>query len=317
VASARVVLDALDRLPPGLDPGTLARAESVLTAHAQVHDTRTVKVLATRLEEVVDPEGADERLGARLEAAQARAARSTLFELRHDETTQTTTGTFRVPLRTGLVLDRAVQSLLNPARPGGPGGTDAQPVPLDDAGDASGAGGLAGLALTASERRAQGFVELVDRLRATDLPRTGGALTTVVVTMALTTLTGGPAPATCDTGERLAASTARRLAARCGVIPAVLGTRSQVLDLGRTARLFSRAQRLAMTVQQHGTCAVEGCDRPVSWGEAHHLTAWHEGGTTDLTNAVILCRRHHTLADHPRYRTTLTRPGHIHIHRRT
>ena len=68
---------------------------------------------------------------------------------------------------------------------------------------------------------------------------------TVVVTMTLETLTGGLAAATLDTGDRIAAHTARRLACEAGIIPVVLSGTREVLDLGRRNRLFTRAQRIA------------------------------------------------------------------------
>ena len=109
---------------------------------------------------------------------------------------------------------------------------------------------------------------------------------------------------------------ARRLAAQAGVIPAVLGGDSEVLDLGRRARFHSKKQRLAMLVQQDGTCAVETCTRSAFGGDGAHLTAWAEGGPTDLADSALLCQRHHTLADHPDYQVTRLRPGRIRINRR-
>ena len=134
--------------------------------------------------------------------------------------------------------------------------------------------------------------------------------------MSLETLVGGLRPAHLDTGDAISPGAARRLAAQAGVIPAVLGTSDEVLDLGRKARWFTPRQRLAMRVQQAGTCAVATCERPAAWGDAHHLTGWHAGGPTDLANGVLVCKRHHTLADHPGYVVERLRPGRIRIHRR-
>ncbi|QWZ07641.1 13E12 repeat family protein [Nocardioides panacis] len=77
------------------------------------------------------------------------------------------------------------------------------------------------------------------------MPRAGGVNATVVVTMTLEQLLSGLGAAGLDTGDRISAGAARRLACRAGLVPAVLGGASQVLDLGRTRRLHSRAQRLA------------------------------------------------------------------------
>jgi hypothetical protein len=42
------------------------------------------------------------------------------------------------------------------------------------------------------------------------------------------------------------------------------------IDLGRTRRLYTPAQRKALLVRDR-TCRGEGCDVPGTWCEAHHL----------------------------------------------
>ena len=109
----------------------------------------------------------------------------------------------------------------------------------------------------------------------------------------------------------------RRLACGAGIIPAVLGGPSAVLDLGREQRLFNRAQRVAMTIRDKG-CRAEGCDRPPSWCEAHHFTTpWANGGNTNLSDGVLLCGHHHRLAHHPHYTHHRLPNGDIRYHRRT
>jgi hypothetical protein len=84
-----------------------------------------------------------------------------------------------------------------------------------------------------------------------------------------------------------------RLRAALAVLPPVLGgAPSQPLDLGRTTRVVSPAQRTALSVRDGG-CVVPGCDRPLGWCEAHHLWHWLDGGPTDLDNLALLCRAHH------------------------
>jgi hypothetical protein len=64
------------------------------------------------------------------------------------------------------------------------------------------------------------------------------------------------------------------------------------LDLGRLVRTASDDQLRAL-VARDGGCAVYGCDRPVSWTDAHHVEWWVDGGRTDIGNLVLLCRHHH------------------------
>jgi hypothetical protein len=106
--------------------------------------------------------------------------------------------------------------------------------------------------------------------------------------------------ATADSGEPISAAEARGLACEAGIIPAVPGGRSQVLDLGRKARFHTEAQRVAMMLRDRG-CAVEGCDWPPSMCHAHHLTPWSRGGRTTVDDGALLCPRHHTLAHDARY----------------
>jgi HNH endonuclease len=76
-------------------------------------------------------------------------------------------------------------------------------------------------------------------------------------------------------------------------LPATLGgARPQPLDVGRTSRVVTPAQRQALAVRDGG-CVFPGCSRPLVWCEAHHVWHWLDGGPTDLANLVLLCRAHH------------------------
>ena len=97
-----------------------------------------------------------------------------------------------------------------------------------------------------------------------------------------------------DTGAPISAAEARRLACDAQVLPAVLNGNSQPLDLGRARRLFTGPLRRALILRDRG-CAFPSCDRPARWSEGHHLLGWADGGTTALTNACLICRRHHRL----------------------
>ena len=92
----------------------------------------------------------------------------------------------------------------------------------------------------------------------------------------------------------LDAGTLRRLACDADLIPAVLGTESEPLDVGRARRLFTGALRTAIIHRDQG-CTFPGCDRPPDWCDAHHVIPWWAGGETSLTNAALLCARHHTI----------------------
>ncbi|MFE6256600.1 DUF222 domain-containing protein [Agromyces sp. NPDC057865] len=112
--------------------------------------------------------------------------------------------------------------------------------------------------------------------------------TTVVVRVDLDALVSGLGHAQFDGHDHpISAGTARRMAADAELIPAVLGGDSLPLDLGRAARLFTRAQRLALG-ERDGGCA--SCGQNIAYVEAHHIDWWHrDTGATDLSNGVLLC----------------------------
>ena len=90
------------------------------------------------------------------------------------------------------------------------------------------------------------------------------------------------------TGELLAPETVRRIACDAGIIPAVLGAKGQVLDLGRTTRLVTAKQHLALSLRDRG-CTFPGCSRPPGWCHGHHVISWLDGGPTDPPNLALLC----------------------------
>jgi hypothetical protein len=100
-------------------------------------------------------------------------------------------------------------------------------------------------------------------------------------------------------GTDLPPGVLRRLACDAEIIPAVYGTTSEVLDLGRTHRLVTPTLWTALVARdQH--CTFPGCTRPPLMCHAHHLTHWADGGTTTLDNLALLCGHHHrTIHDTP------------------
>ncbi len=108
---------------------------------------------------------------------------------------------------------------------------------------------------------------------------------------------------------------ARRLACEAGIIPAVLGGKSQVLDLGRKNRFHTEAQRIAKTIEAGG-CEVDGCDAPPGMSHMHHPIRWVDGGETNR-DAIMICPPHHARAHDPRYNMTKLPTGKYAFHRRT
>jgi hypothetical protein len=92
--------------------------------------------------------------------------------------------------------------------------------------------------------------------------------------------------------ERLACIGRVRLAVRDGNQP-----HSDVLDLGRSRRLVTPRQCLALKIRDGDCCAHPGC-RNRRGLEAHHVKHWLHGGPTDLDNLILLCEMHHRAHHH-------------------
>jgi hypothetical protein len=116
--------------------------------------------------------------------------------------------------------------------------------------------------------------------------------------------------ATLSTGGRVSVDEALRLACGARQMPLVMGGKPLQLNLGSSTRLFSRAQYVALSAY-HAACAAEGCERPYSWCELHHLKPWSKGGPTDIDNAVPLCGHHHRRIHDQRYEQERTATGEI------
>jgi hypothetical protein len=119
----------------------------------------------------------------------------------------------------------------------------------------------------------------------------------------LADLVTGVGVATTSTGDPMTAEQARRMACNAGIIPVVLGKKGQVLDLGRAARFFTPAQRIAMEIRDR-ECTTRGCHTPAAYCHAHHYRQpWSKGGNTDLDDGKLLCPFHHHRAHHPHWDT--------------
>lgn len=123
-----------------------------------------------------------------------------------------------------------------------------------------------------------------------------------------TLVTGLHANSVCETedGVPLPVSTVRRLCCDADIIPAVLGTNGELLELGRTARTVNRAQRRALRTM-HRTCAHHDCTVAFSACKIHHVRWWQrDRGPTDIENLLPLCERHHHLVHEGRWTLTMT-----------
>jgi hypothetical protein len=89
--------------------------------------------------------------------------------------------------------------------------------------------------------------------------------------------------------------------------PVIVDHHGVPLALGRTTRLASDDQRIALTIRD--TCCVM-CGRPAQWCQAHHIKFWEHGGHTDLNNLALVCGECHRLVHHGDWQLLMGDDGH-------
>jgi hypothetical protein len=294
LAQAKVVVEALEALPDDLGDDLVVKAEAYLVEQAESFGPRELRGLGRGVLEHLAPEVADDAEYQQLLAEERRAETASRLSLtpRGDGSTDLHA---RVPNHVANRLRTYLDAYTAPRR-----------MPLGEVDQ-----------LPVARRRGEAFVAFLENLPDTGLPAQGGTTTSVMVTLDLDTLLTGIGLATTSTGDRVTAEQARRLACQARIIPVVLGRKREVLDLGRSARLFSPAQRKAMAIRDR-ECTAEGCSIPAAWCEAHHWRQpWASGGRTDLADGKLLCSFHHHRAHDPAWQVHHHPNGSTTFHRRT
>ena len=275
VGSAAVALTEMDRLLPRLTP---ACAETVLAGFVAIAESdgpAQIRALRTRVIARYGRLGEFQRRQDRLKSGRS------LSQPYADD------GMAEYRLRLDPEGRAVLEAILGPL---------AAPQPSTESGSDL---------RTSDQRRADALVEVCRRAAAAGGHAPTTAKAAVVVTMDYQDLKSLTGSGTTLTGDLLAPETVRRLACDAGIIPAVLGSRSEVLDLGRTRRLVTPGLLTALYLRDAG-CTFPGCSRPPSWCDAHHCRHWCDGGQTDLTNLALLCPRHHTIVHQKGYTATVT-----------
>ncbi len=292
---AMAIAQALDDLPGDLPEGIPVRAEIHLIELADLFTPRQLRILGRKILEVVAPEIAEAHEARLLEAEERRADALTRLEMRPygDGTTRVLA---RVPDAIAHRLATCLDAFTSPRHGSGDEiAADRRPHPV---------------------RQGHALCALLERIDPERLPRHGGDATTVIITMGLDELRTDLAAAGILGNGPISAAEARRLACNAKLVPAVLGSESEVLDLGRGSRLFTPAQRRALRLRDQ-RCRVEGCTVPAAWCEAHHHDPWSRGGGTDLDNGVLLCWFHHRRAHDRGFRHDRLPNGDVRFCRRT
>ncbi|GAA1599486.1 hypothetical protein GCM10009789_61960 [Kribbella sancticallisti] len=162
------------------------------------------------------------------------------------------------------------------------------------------------------KRQADALVTILDTATTAS---TGPGVPHLTVTIDFTDLKAATSQAVGELvhGDNLSAAAVRRLACDAAVLPIVLGSKSQPLDVGTEQRFVTGAMRKALNKRDKG-CII--CQAPPPQCHAHHIIHWADGGPTSIDNLALFCGSHHTAIHHGHYTVTITN-GAVHVSRPT
>ena len=288
----RVIASAMDAIgtAPDASPADLVDAEALLAEQARTLSPAGVEKLGRRIHAHLDPDG--------VAPVDPPAPEDEL-----------TIGTRQGALAMGVrVHDRADQEMVREVldRLSGPAGPDDErPVGqrraealLDIIATAGGVGGIADPG--PGDDGADGAADGAPDPGATpepDAAAPGPARPLVTVTVNFEWLALQVGHGLLDTDRTVSITEARRLACDAGIVPVVLGSRGQPLDVGRLSYVVPDGMRRALNTRDRG-CTFPGCSRRPRRCHAHHVIHWVDGGDTALETLTLLCRYHHHLIHH-------------------
>ncbi|WP_198165821.1 HNH endonuclease signature motif containing protein [Agromyces laixinhei] len=295
--SGAVSLDAadlirrfLDRVALRADRDDLGDAEMLLVERAPVVGVEGTQRLIRQLEAHLDPDGVKPR------EDELRSARS--LKIWQDAAGMINLrGAFDpasgAPIK--LAIETLVGAELHAARDARPGfGAKASSAASGGQGDAPHLDGVVAEDRSIAQMNADALADIAWlSLSSSDAPPALRAVT-VIVRVDGDDLASGEGHATIDGIEHpVATDTVREWAMSAGVSPLYMAEGCERVQLGRSRRLFSAAQK-AVLVARDGGCAWPACQRPPSHTQAHHLRWWkRDEGPTDLENGIMLCAHHH------------------------
>src|SRR4051812_20116067 len=287
---ADVIVKAIDALPSG--PAVRARGEQTLLEHAGSFDATDLARTGRHLVHVVDPDAVDRKLERQLDREERASHLGRYLSIASDGA-----GGVRVKGRgsaeDGALLKAALMPLTTPS-------------PAVDEHD----GELVHDPRDAGARMWDALIQTAQHALDTDLPPDShGAPARLMVTTTLDSLTTRMTGLADDAVNELSVATVRRLACDAEIIPVVLGSTGEPLDVGRAKRLVTLAIWAALVIRDRH-CAFPGCDRPPLMCHAHHILHWVNDGETNLSNLVLLCGHHHRTIHHSPWEVRLNSDDH-------
>jgi hypothetical protein len=273
VEKVQIVERAMHKLTrPGLNPEAVDTAEQLLAQYAPVLAPVELRRYALSVVDAADPDGPEP-----IDDQQQH-------DRRHVELKQRRDGMWHLQGKLTNTVGAQLNAILDPLSK--PRSTtmedeDGQTTPIPDE-------------RPHGQRLHDGLDEACARLlKMADQPASGGTPASVIVTIGLEELLDKAGLAETSDGSQLSADQLLRIADEADIWPTIINHNNIPLAMGRTRRIATPGQTMALHVRDAG-CSFPGCTHPPSWCDRHHIRDWILGGLTDLDNLTLLCRYHHT-----------------------
>ena len=296
LSDGRLTLEAFDLIRTALgipdDSVSVDALASAARTLADLAPTLTLERLTSRARELRDELDV---AGVELRESQRRERRYFRLHQQHDGMTRVTG---LLDPESAAVLVGALDAATSPRR-GGPR--------FVDAADSAWAKRVLDDSRTTEQLSLDALVELVDvavRARGVAVPGTRRSDVRVLVTQADLDRREGVGFIEGQVAS-VSVATVEKHACDGGLVPILFADDGRTLNLGRSQRLHSGRQRIAIA-SRDGGCRFPQCERPPGWCEVHHITPFGEGGATDVADGVLLCRHHHMLVHNNRWRISRT-----------
>jgi hypothetical protein len=282
IAAAAAITRGLGEPADAVDADALARAADKLVESARLLTPEKLAQRARRARDELDAEGVADR-------EQALRARRYLRLIPQDDGMTRISGLLD-PESAALVTD-ALDRVTMPRRGG---------VRFVDDAEKRRSAEIAHDPRTTGQLALDAVVQMIRRAAAVDDGTIFGIKAPAVrVHVRLADLQrGGGAAHVEGQSAGLSVGTVHRMICAHGVVPILFDHDGRAMNVGRTQRLFTARQRIALA-SRDGGCLIPGCDRPPSWTEAHHIDEWDaHDGRTDIDQGVSLCCHHHMWVHH-------------------
>lgn len=283
---ARRVAAVMNRVPGGVSNPEYDAAEQVLADFARTGSPDDIGKVGDAILAHLDPDGkfSDDTDRARMRGIRIGRQRSDGMSPISGEITPTLRA-----LLDPVVAKLGRPGMNNPDDPGSPCG-DGEYIDPDELAAAAGRD-----VRSAAQRTHDAVQALLEHCVTPEkLGSHRGLPVSTILTMSVADVEKASGVATTATGGTVPITEALKLAEEAQPFLAVFDHDGLPLHFGRTKRLATAAQRMALIATLRG-CTRPGCDAPASMCATHHVTDWNSGGPTDIDNETLACDRCHAM----------------------